>query len=56
MVIINSYVLLLKLTFKVKYNLVLSSFFHTLWSQLVGHKIPPEADKILPFYSDLGRK
>ena len=56
----NSYVLLLKLIFKVKYNLVLSSFYHTFWSQenhqLVGHKIPPEADKILPFYSDLGRK
>ena len=57
MVIIISYILLLKLTFKVKYNLVLSSFFHTFWSegnhQLFFHKIPHKADKIMPFYSDL---
>ena len=63
MIIINSYVLLLKLAFKVKYDIVLSYFFHTFWSegnhQLFYHKIPPEAAKILAFYSDFlpfGRK
>ena len=33
MVIINSYILLLKLTFKVKNYVLLSSFFHTFWSE-----------------------
>ena len=46
--------MLLKLAFKVKYDIVLSYFF---WSegnhQLFYHKIPPEAAKILQFYSDL---
>ena len=57
MVIIYRYILLLKLSFKLTYNLVLCLLFHTLWSegnhQLFDHKIPSEADKILPFYSDL---
>ena len=51
--------LLLKLTFKVKYNnIVFFSFFHTFWSegnhQLFCHKMPHKADKIMQFCSDFG--